>query len=359
MYGKMFRYFTFRISVMKKIVLSIFLSLFFFLGLKQVYAENEAILFWSEKCQFCHTVRENIEKENIREKVSFDEIELDGSNERLELFEKKVQECGIIPQKAGIPMLYIEGKCYQGIEPIMTRLRGENPVEDVDNEDVKQEALEEKERGKANTRKMILIFTIFLILLPIFGIFIQKQKGKKLSQKEKRRKGRALKVLSLVVLPLFFASKTYAICPLCTIAVGAGVGLSRTLGIDDAIVAIWIGGLLVSSSMWLAEWFKKRKFVKKGSSWIWSLVGAVLMYAMVLIPLKVSGTIGHPFNTLLGIDKVVFGIILGSVVFYFGGKLHFYLQRNNKGKVYFPYQKVVIPMAGLLLTTIFLYFVVY
>lgn len=347
------------IVVMKKITLAIFLSLFTFLGLKQVYAENETILFWSEKCQFCHIVRENIEKEKIKERISFKEVELDGSQERLDVFKSKVEACGVELKKAGIPMLYIEGKCLQGIDPIMAKLRGEDVEEALDDENAKEKAVEEKERGKANTRKMIYIFTIFLVVLPILGIFIQKEKGKKLSQKEKRRKGRALAILSFILLPLFFASKTYAICPLCTFAVGAGVGLSRTLGIDDAIIAIWIGGLLVSSSMWLAEWLKGRKFVKKGSLWVWSLIGAVLMYAMVLIPLKVGGTIGHPFNTLLGIDKVVFGIILGSIVFYLGGKLHFYLQKNNKGKVYFPYQKVVIPMAGLLLTTIFLYFVVY
>jgi len=35
-------------------------------------------------------------------------------------------------------------------------------------------------------------------------------------------------------------------CPVCTIAVTAGVGLSRWLGVDDLISGLWVGGLLVS-----------------------------------------------------------------------------------------------------------------
>jgi hypothetical protein len=42
---------------------------------------------------------------------------------------------------------------------------------------------------------------------------------------------------------LFFAETASAICPLCTIAVGAGVGLSRWIGVDDAVTGLWIGGL--------------------------------------------------------------------------------------------------------------------
>jgi len=212
----------------------------------------------------------------------------------------------------------------------------------------KKKEKKEKSKGQINTEKLILIVLGFLIVLPIFGYFVKKRRGKEVGI-----------LASLLLLPFFFTTPVNAVCPLCTVAVGAGVGLSRSLGIDDSIVGVWIGGFLISSSLWLAGWIQKKKFAKKVSSWVWSLASIVLMYAFVLIPMKISGLIGVAENTLFSIDKVLLGIILGSIMFFLGSKLHTFLQNKNKGKVYFPYQRVVIPMATLLLTTIILYFVVY
>ena len=46
-------------------------------------------------------------------------------------------------------------------------------------------------------------------------------------------------------------------CPVCAVAVGVGLGLSRWLKIDDAISGLWIGALIVSLSFILAKWTKK------------------------------------------------------------------------------------------------------
>ena len=46
---------------------------------------------------------------------------------------------------------------------------------------------------------------------------------------------------AVLALGLFFAIPAKAICPVCTVAVGAGIGLSRWLGIDDSITGLWIG----------------------------------------------------------------------------------------------------------------------
>ena len=42
-------------------------------------------------------------------------------------------------------------------------------------------------------------------------------------------------LLALVALP------AQAVCPVCIVAVGAGLGLSEYLGIDDTIAGVWIG----------------------------------------------------------------------------------------------------------------------
>ena len=275
--------------------------------------------------------------------VTFEEIELDGRKEKTELFSSMVKECNVDPS---IPMLYVDGKCYQGVEPIMSKLRGIVSGEEL--EEPAPIGQKEKSKGQANTEKLILIVLGFLIVLPIFGYFVKSRRGKKIGI-----------IASLLLLPLFFATPVNAVCPLCTVAVGAGVGLSRSLGIDDTIVGVWIGGLLISSSLWLADWIQKKKFAKKISGWVWYLASILLMYAFALIPMKMTGLIGIPNNTLFGIDKVLLGVILGSIMFFLGSKLHTCLKEKNKGKVFFPYQKVVIPIAALLLTTIILYFIVY
>jgi len=57
---------------------------------------------------------------------------------------------------------------------------------------------------------------------------------------------------------LVFPAKVYAVCPICTVAVGAGLGISRWLGIDDSVTGLWIGGLILSSGLWLADWIGKK-----------------------------------------------------------------------------------------------------
>jgi len=51
-------------------------------------------------------------------------------------------------------------------------------------------------------------------------------------------------------------------CPVCTVGVIAGLGLSKWLGISDAVTGIWIGALLVVMSWWTFVWFFKKKSKK-------------------------------------------------------------------------------------------------
>ena len=103
----------------------------------------------------------------------------------------------------------------------------------------------------------------------------------------------------------------HAMCPICTIAVGAGVGLSRWLGIDDSVTGLWVGALTVSMAMWTINWMDKKKYHFKYRSIIITLA----YYALVVLPLTISDVIGHPFNKLWGIDKLLLGIIIGSFAF--------------------------------------------
>jgi len=137
-----------------------------------------------------------------------------------------------------------------------------------------------------------------------------------------------------------------AVCPVCIIAVGAGLGLSRYLGIDDTITGLWIGGLTVSMIMWTINWAKP--YIKKKSSVVWwNILIVIAYYAMVAWPLATQKFIGHPLNKMWGVDKIILGTTLGSLVFLATSEFYLWLKKNNNGRAYFPFQKVAMPFIAL------------
>lgn len=330
----------------------------FFFPLFNAYAgESTPILYWSPSCKYCLLVKEKMKNEGITEKVQIEYIQVNSSEENLKSFKEKLSICKI--SNAGIPMLFMDGKCFQGVDSIMSQLRSSSADGRVEME---QDHIKIDNRGKGNTEKMIVGITLFLIVLPILGQMLKNIGGKK-DRKEGRK---VMKVVAtLLLLPLFtlLGSDVYAVCPVCTVAVGAGVGFSRYLGIDDVISGIWVGGLILSSALWLKDilkdklkkHLKKRTLLKK----ILPISVFVLTFVLFIIPLKFAGIIGNELNRYYGIDKVILGILVGSLAFWFGECIHGYLLRKNSNRVYFPFQKVEIPIISLLIATIILYLIVY
>jgi hypothetical protein len=166
-----------------------------------------------------------------------------------------------------------------------------------------------------------------------------------------------LYIFSVIAVGLLFAEKALAVCPICTIAVAAGVGLSRWLGIDDAITGLWIGGLIVSMITWTISWFNKKNIRFKGRG-ILTIFG---YYVIIILPLYFYGFLGNPQNSLLcwcgwNFDKLTLGVIVGSISFWFGAEWYYFLKEKNNGRAYFPFQKVVLPISPLILLSIIFYF---
>jgi len=76
-------------------------------------------------------------------------------------------------------------------------------------------------------------------------------------------------------------------CPVCTVTVVAGLGLSRLLGIDDLLTSIWIGGFVLSFSFITINWIDKKW--PKLSINKYTLPIIILMYLLVLVTLKWNG----------------------------------------------------------------------
>lgn len=142
-------------------------------------------------------------------------------------------------------------------------------------------------------------------------------------------------------------------CPVCTVGVIAGLGISRLLGIDDIISSLWIGAFILSFSFITLNWINKKWPKIKFSRF--QIPFIALMYVLVLVPLKWNGSIGIAFNTLWGIDKIILGTVIGSGVFLLGIWADKKV-RKVRGKQLFNFQKVIFPVTILAVTSLILYF---
>jgi len=144
---------------------------------------------------------------------------------------------------------------------------------------------------------------------------------------------------------LLLAIPTSAQCPVCIVTVGGGMYLAKKLGIDDFLVSLWISGLNTAISFWAATKIKHRVF---GNPVILSF----LMVALTLSYFIFTDQTGGATNKVLGLDKIIFGQVLGMFIWFLGIFVDRYSRKLNGGKILFPYQKVVFPISILLIFTI-------
>ena len=141
------------------------------------------------------------------------------------------------------------------------------------------------------------------------------------------------------------------VCPVCVVAIGAGLGLSRWFGIDDLVSSVWIGAFMIAIISWTLSFMKKKQWNFADDGIVVTLLYLVLTY----IPLYYANIVGQNLNRIWGIDKILAGSILGASVLFLGNWLHNSLKKMNGGKSYFPYQRVAVPVAALLLTSVLVY----
>jgi hypothetical protein len=166
-----------------------------------------------------------------------------------------------------------------------------------------------------------------------------------------------LYISPLLLIGLLVAKTAHAMCPVCTVAVVGGIELSRYLGIDDSVTGLWVGGLTVSLIFWTIDWLNKRNYRFKGRK----ILTTVGYYVLIVLPLYFLNII-H-FNVPLyksfcgcGIDKMSVGIASGSIAFLIGALLYEYLKKKNNGHAHFPFEKVVFPIAPLIILSFVFYY---
>ena len=165
---------------------------------------------------------------------------------------------------------------------------------------------------------------------------------------------------------MLFVTTAHAACPVCIVGVGGGLLIAEWLGVDDLLVAIWIMGLMCATSFWWAGWLNKKLSKRRSADeaevaeaaekvsggkllltngYLWSILMLLLTMSYFVWKEKLG------FNYLWGIDRLILGSIMGMAVFFLSQVIEKILRRRNKGKAYFPFQKVIIPISGLLVVT--------
>lgn len=160
-----------------------------------------------------------------------------------------------------------------------------------------------------------------------------------------------ISVIFSVIACVAILSDAMAVCPVCTVAVGAGLEGARLLGVEDVITGIWAGGLILSLSAWTANWMHARGV----KNMFWYVLNFAVYYALLASVYFVP--MNHPFvvfndKCMWGIDQFLLGAITGTVVFWLMQKWYQRIKANNGGHAQYPFQKVVMPFGGLLIVTL-------
>jgi len=139
-------------------------------------------------------------------------------------------------------------------------------------------------------------------------------------------------------------------CAVCTVAVGAALGVSREMGIDDTIIGVWLGAFLMLMVVWTIVFCKKRKWRFHGMYWV-----ILLVTFSLVIPIYTFDYVVWGYRTIFGIDAFLISVIAGALIIPISDKLYLFIKKKNGGHAHFPFEKVFIPVFLLALISLAFY----
>lgn len=140
-------------------------------------------------------------------------------------------------------------------------------------------------------------------------------------------------------------------CAVCTVAVSAALGVSRELGVDDTVVGVWCGGLLMQIAFWTITFCVRRNWKFHGMG-----IFFILISLSLIIPLYTMDYIVFQARTILGIDAFLLSVLVGAFIILASDVAYRMMKDYNGGHAHFPFEKVVIPVAALAVASVVFYF---
>ncbi len=137
-------------------------------------------------------------------------------------------------------------------------------------------------------------------------------------------------------------------CAVCTVAIGASLSLARSLGVDDCVVGVWSGAMLAIIGYWTIRFFEKRQWDFPGRDTILMVLSIAMIGFMYVSEMTYNPMIIGVFY----IDSFLLSNIIGALVFIGGMNFYQWMKTKNGGHAHFPFEKVVVPVALVLLVSL-------
>ncbi len=159
-------------------------------------------------------------------------------------------------------------------------------------------------------------------------------------------------MVAVLLLGVLIASieSVMAHCPLCTGATIIGVGVTRSFGLDDSLVGVFVGGMIVSSALWVNNILKKRNIA--GSQYL--RIGSITLatFVLTLLTFYYAGLfgLGNEYR-IFGMERIILGTLSGTMVSLGAFWASNILKQRNEGKTLFPYQTMLLTLIALILNT--------
>lgn len=163
------------------------------------------------------------------------------------------------------------------------------------------------------------------------------------------------KLFLLIPFVLIFSLKQVeAHCPLCVIGAGAAAGGAASLGVNQAVIGIFIGGFAISMGWWVANLIKKQ-FVP-GQKWI-LIIASFLLTIIPIMPMMIDvqgiyislmGGYGTLLNRTYVINEFLIGSLVGGFIVTFTPWLSNKITTMRKEKI-IPYQGIILTFALLII----------
>lgn len=155
-------------------------------------------------------------------------------------------------------------------------------------------------------------------------------------------------VLSIILLSGIKSALANPACMVCTVAIGASLEIARALGISDEIVGLWSGAMFALLGYWLILWFDRKNWHFTGRNAVLILlslssIGFIYMGDLSYLP-KVIG--------IFYMDSFLFAAIVGAPIYIYSEKFYQFIKERNNNHAHFPFEKVVLPVAFLLLASV-------
>ncbi|MDR3126778.1 MAG: hypothetical protein LBT92_04065 [Rickettsiales bacterium] len=129
-------------------------------------------------------------------------------------------------------------------------------------------------------------------------------------------------------------------CPVCLVAIGGAIEVTRILGLPSTVAGVWIGALLMLAYYFMNRFMEKRGWAFRG----YRVVSALL--AISTVPF-VRAYIPYSGAGYFGVDAFYISMVSGAAAFWASQALYAAMKAKNGNHAHFPFEKVVMALVSL------------